>query len=374
MRANTADNRVIAANATVSVATTNHALHVVGLDQFGGTLSSQPNISWQSRTRPIGSNVSLTPNGNSVNALYDRAGNYVLRATSGNTTLDVNVTVSQTLAQLSLATNQGTAIDPTQSIQVTGTTSTFRVLGTDQFGQNMATLPTVSLRATSAPTGGSVTGAVTNGTATLTFTRLGNYTLEARNGSTTISFLASVVPTLTSLRANYGMDNRSLNMAQPLSVTTSTLRLSAIGLDQFGQALSTQPTFSWSSVSRPSGATLGLNSNNANLDLTFDRAGAYVVRATSGSLTANISLSVVQTLSSLELTPGTTSLEVRSTQQYQIVAKDQFGRTLSTRPNIAWSSTGGTISGMDYTPRGRRRGTLRSRREAERSLQHLPYS
>jgi hypothetical protein len=95
----------------------------------------------------------------------------------------------------------------------------------------------------------------------------------------------------------------------------------------------------------PSGATpptYSVNGTNAaqNITATFYAAGSYTFQVTitdSGGLTATSSVTVTvnQTLTSIAVTPGSTSLADGGSQQFTATAKDQFGKAMSTQPAAA---------------------------------------
>jgi uncharacterized protein YjdB len=61
---------------------------------------------------------------------------------------------------------------------------------------------------------------------------------------------------------------------------------------------------------------------------------------------ASVTVTVVQTVTSLSVTPSNVTLAERATQQFTATALDQFGSALTSPPTFTWqvSSGGGTIS------------------------------
>ncbi len=57
-------------------------------------------------------------------------------------------------------------------------------------------------------------------------------------------------------------------------------------------------------------------------------------------------MTVVQTVSSISITPGTVTVADGAKQQFTATALDQFGQALTAQPTFTWqvSSSGGTIS------------------------------
>ncbi len=271
-----------------------------GLDQFGAELASQPTLTWQARTKPTGSNPSLSPSGNNVDITYNRAGDYVFRVGSGSVSFDVSVAVAQTITTLSMNQTNGVAVSPSTPIQVAGTSLSLRPVGLDQFGQSMANIPTISWRAESAPSGGTIAGTTSNGVSSIAFRKLGNHVIAAKSGNATFTFTASVTPVLSSLRV-LNSENRIVSASTPLPVSTTGHSLSVIGLDQFGGVLETQPSIAWQARTVPTGATPTLTPNGNSVQVLYNRAGNYVLRAQSGTTTFDVSVAVAQTITTLSM-------------------------------------------------------------------------
>ncbi|HKO47534.1 MAG TPA: DUF4038 domain-containing protein, partial [Polyangiaceae bacterium] len=126
---------------------------------------------------------------------------------------------------------------------VTGTTSALSVLGRDDGGE--ASL-SYGWSVTTAPSGGSVSFSSTGSNASkntiATFTKAGSYTLQASitdrdNQTATSTTTVTVAQTRTSL------------LLTPSSASLppgATQQFSAVARDQFGNTLTTQPSFTWS--------------------------------------------------------------------------------------------------------------------------------
>ena len=137
---------------------------------------------------------------------------------------------------------------------VTGTTTNLSVLGGDVLGESTLTY---TWAATAVPTGASSPTFAVNGTNaakndTVTFAQPGNYTFTvtiANPGglSTTSSVTVSVNQTLTSI---------IVSPATAALSAAGTQSFSAVADDQFGQALASQPTFTWSVAGGGIGGTI----------------------------------------------------------------------------------------------------------------------
>lgn len=339
----TPENRVLAANGVLSVTGTSQRLVAVGLDQFGIALADQPQIQWQLMTSPAGANTNLDQADNSLLITPDRSGAYAMRAQSGSVLSNLTVNLNQALSSLNLLTTGGSAIDPAEPIAVSGISQSFHVRGFDQFGNAMVTMPAIKWTATTAPTGGTATTRISAGIAATTFTRAGGYALTAQAGSLSSSVAFQVSQTLTRIAA-FGTDNRTLNPNTPVIISGTTQRLNAIGLDQFSQAMTEQPAISWRVVTEPTGSSAALDTNGNETTLSFNRCGAYAVRAECGTLTLSLRMTLAQRSTSFRITPGTLSISAGASQQFVAQALDQFEQPLTTQPVVTWSATGGTIT------------------------------
>jgi regulation of enolase protein 1 (concanavalin A-like superfamily) len=129
-------------------------------------------------------------------------------------------------------------------------------------------------------------------------------------------------------------------------VTGKTDSLSALGSDSHSAV-----TYTWAAVNdSPAGATFSPNGTTAaaNSTATFTQAGTYDLRVTmsdsSGfSVTSDVIVDVEQTLKSVAVTPGSTTLATNGTQQFIATADDQFGNAMATQPYFAWVSNAGII-------------------------------
>ncbi len=97
--------------------------------------------------------------------------------------------------------------------------------------------------------------------------------------------------------------------------------------------------------------TFSANGTNAskNTTATFQQAGTYnlsVLIADSGGATANSSVDVTvnQTPTAVQVTPGTVSVAVKGTQQFSASISDQFGNSMDPPGGIAgWNTLPNTM-------------------------------
>jgi hypothetical protein len=131
-------------------------------------------------------------------------------------------------------------------------------------------------------------------------------------------------------------------------VTGTTAALSVLGASSAGEA---GLTYTWSVIASPSGAPapsfsrVGPSNAAKNTTVTFARAGSYTFRATiansSGSVTSNTTATVNATLTSIAVSPGSTSVADGNTQSFSAAALDQFSVPLTSQPTVTWSVLSG---------------------------------
>ena len=239
-------------SSTQTVSGVDERLTATALDQFGLAMVEQPAVSWQIIKSPSGSSPTLTADGNVASVGFNRVGAYTVRAQSGALRLDGAISVAPVLTSFAFTTMDGDSVVTGQSLTVTSTSQRLNFRPVDQFGIVMVSPPPITWTTTSAPTGGKVTATLTSGILNLSYSRLGQYTVEARIGSQTFQLTSSVVATLTSIRVR-NSENREVGLKSPLSVAGTSQQLSAVALDQFATPLLVQPEVTWQSTSISTG-------------------------------------------------------------------------------------------------------------------------
>jgi hypothetical protein len=123
--------------------------------------------------------------------------------------------------------------------------------------------------------------------------------------------------------------------------TGGTKQFTATGLDQFGNPMSPQPTFTWS-------VSGGGSINSSGLFTAGSTAGGpFTVTASSGSVngTASVTVTAPPVLTTITVSPSSASVPTGGTKQFTATGFDQFGTPTSPQPTFTWSvSGGGTIS------------------------------
>ncbi|OGR92124.1 MAG: hypothetical protein A2992_04945 [Elusimicrobia bacterium RIFCSPLOWO2_01_FULL_59_12] len=240
-----------------------------------------------------------------------------------------NVNVGQTPASISVA--------PLTATVVTGNTQAFTATVLDQFGGVIAGQPvdwTLSGGGTRNPA---------NGVST-TFTAAtpgGPFTLTASVGSATPGTAAITVVAAGPYFVT--LPNLSLNPDNRTGV------LSALGNDNVDGESSL--TYAWTLESGPAAISVSPNGTNAakNAAVTFNAAGTYVLRCTiantNGSATATTAPRTLnQALTAISVSPNNVTINVRNSQTFTASGRDQFNNPMSLT-SVAWSTTGGNISG-----------------------------
>jgi hypothetical protein len=141
--------------------------------------------------------------------------------------------------------------------------------------------------------------------------------------------------------------------ANPSPVTGTTTGLSVLGADDNFEA---NLTYTWTVVAKPAGATdptfsaTGTNGASSTT-ATFAKAGAYTLRVTisdgSQTTTSDVAVDVIQTATTISVSPGTASLNLNASQAFAATAYDQFGDVLDAQPTFAWTVDGGGVGSID---------------------------
>jgi aryl-phospho-beta-D-glucosidase BglC (GH1 family) len=156
--------------------------------------------------------------------------------------------------------------------------------------------------------------------------------------------------------------------ASPTPVTGQTVNLSVAGADDGGAA---NLTYTWATTGTPPApVSFSVNGTNAasNTVATFSRAGQYTFQVTitdAGglSVTSSVQVTVVQTLSSVAVSPANATVLTGTTQQFTAQANDQFGNAMASQPAFTWSVSGGgsvSATGLYTAPATATTATVRA--------------
>jgi hypothetical protein len=243
---------------------------VNGIDQFGAAMATLPTITWATSKGTISSAGLLTAPGlfgaATVTAAYGS-----MKSTASVTIVDQPPTVATPAAAASSS--------------VTGTAVQLSVLGADDAGESNLkyTWTTTSLPSgVAAPVfGANGTNAAKN--TTVAFKAAGAYTFTATiTDSGNLSVTSSVTVTVTA-----ALSQIVVTPGNYFVVVGNTQQYTASGLDQFGNALTVQPSFTWS-------AAVGTITAGGLLTAPAT-AGSDTVTVTSGTVTGSTGVTYVTT-------------------------------------------------------------------------------
>ena len=242
-----------------------------GVDQFGTTMSPQPAIVWT-----VDGGGTIAQNG-LFTAGSTAGGPYTVTATSGSITAGASVTIVPVNQPPTVATAATATPDP-----VTGTTAALSVLGADDNGESNLSYTWAATGTPPAPVTFSANGTNDSKTTTATFTEAGSYSLQVtirdqENLTVTSSVTGTVSQTLSTL---------SISPLTATVNTSATQQFSASARDQFGNAMSPQPSVAWSVSVGGTISALGLFTAGTAA------GGPYTVTAQAGALSASATVTV----------------------------------------------------------------------------------
>ena len=385
--------------ATVNVSATQQYT-ATARDQFTTALAPQPTFTWTvSGGGSIGTSGLFT-------AGTAGGGPYTVTAQSGSVSGTASVTVSSTPTAVyridcgstsvvspftaDQYSSGGTQRTVTNTITTSGVTNPApaAVYQSERYGNSTYTLPnltagsqyTVRLHFAElyqTATGKRVFNVAINSTTVLSnfdiyATAGGNYKAVVREFTATANASGQIVIQLTTVTDNATIEGIEILTSTPNSapsivtaaaaspnpVAGSTVALSVLGADDGGES---NLTYSWATTGTPPAAvTFSANGTNAAKasTATFTKAGTYAFQVTvkdQGGLTATNAVSVVvnATLTSIVVSPSSTSVKTSATQQFTATARDQFATSLVTQPTFTWTvSGGGTIGTSGFFTAG----------------------
>ena len=188
----------------------------------------------------------------------------------------------------------------------------------------------------------------TAATTVFSFSQVGTYQLrltvtDAAGLAVTTTQTVTVVPQISRLELQ-STGNTVASAGRSIKTSNASASLVAVAFDQFGLRMTT-PTVTWRSTSVAPGGTATITSETGGASIAFNKSGNYGFEATASTITLKFSIAVSQTLTSVAVTPGTSSLTTGQSQQFSAVARDQFQLPMAKQPLFTWTATGGTISG-----------------------------
>ena len=227
-------------------------LSVLGADDGG---EANLTYTWSATAVPAGAaQPTFSANGTNaaktVTASGLQPGSYTFAATISDgfktATSSVTVQVASTTTAPTVATPAAATPSP-----VNGTTTALSVLGADQKGEAGLTYTWATTGTPPAAVTFSANGTNAAKNATATFTRAGQYGFVV-----TISNGAQSTTSSVNVTVNQTLSGVALTPASASVVQGGTRQFSASARDQFGQAMASQPAFTWSIGGDAAGATV----------------------------------------------------------------------------------------------------------------------
>jgi hypothetical protein len=144
--------------------------------------------------------------------------------------------------------------------------------------------------------------------------------------------------------------NSGPTVVNPAAAAANPVTGTFVGLSVLGQENGSDSglTYTWSS-SGPAAVTFSANGTNSakNTTATFTQAGSYTFTANisdgSQSVNSSVTVTVDQTLTSVQVSPATATVPDGLTEQFSATALDQFGAPLGTQPTFTWSIDAGGV-------------------------------
>jgi hypothetical protein len=238
---------------------------------------------WSKTSGPATGNVTF---GNAslvdTTASFSEAGTYVLRLTAndGAASAFAELTVTVTTTPNAAPTvAQAAAASPNPS---TGTTTNLSALGADDGGEPALTYTWSTTGTPPAPVTFSVNGTNAAKISVATFTQPGAFNLRVTikdAGNLTVTSNVSVT-------VNRALKTVNVTPATASVVVNTTTQFSAQGLDQFGVAMSPQPSFTWTVTGGGTISGTGLFTAGSTA------GGPFTVMAASGAINGTASVTV----------------------------------------------------------------------------------
>jgi plastocyanin len=240
---------------------------------------------------------------------------------------------------------------------VTATTTVLSVTATDPNPGATITRYTWSVTGPSGVTFDSNNGTSSGNNVTATFAQAGSYTFQVTvadslGASSTTTVAVAVQQTLTSI---------TISPATAVVADGSTKQFTASALDQFGKALATQPSFTWSVAAGGAGM---IDPNTGLYTAPSTGSGTDMVQAAAGTVTGTATVTfgqpptVTQPASAVLSSKGTTaSLSVTATDPNPGATITSYTWSVTGPSGVTFSSNNGTSTGNNTTATFTQTGT-----------------
>ena len=283
----------------------------------GSTQDVSSLVTWSSSSATIAV-VSNTSGTNGI-ATSAGVGSVVISATSGSVSSSANLTVAQA-SLLSLA------VTPASIGIALGSGQQFAATGTYSDGS------TQDVTAAASWTSSSGTVATVSNQGLATSLSVGSTTITAAFGTATGSAILNVSPVTVLLSLSIAPTSGSIALG-------TTKQFAAVGTYSDGSTMDLTNTVIWT-VANAAVATV----NNAGLAFGVS-AGATTITASAGAVIGSGTLSVTPAvLTSLAITPATSSVSLGITQQFVATGAFTDGSTQDLTKLVQWSSNALTIA------------------------------
>ena len=253
-------------------------------------------------------------------------GPWTVTATSGSLTKTATVSVTNAVPTIGVAAKAAPAT-------VTGKTTNLSAWGADDAGENNL-IYTWSSTNTPSPTF-SVNGTNAAKNTTATFSKIGTYTLQVRaSDAQNASATSSVTVTVNATSTGVAVSPASASIAK-----NATQLFTATATDQFGGALATQPTFTWTKSGGGTISATGLFTAGATV------GGPFTITATGGGKSGTASVTIIDQ-PSIAFSSATSSI---GEGDVQLDIPVQLSWPHNQTVTVAYSVTGTAIgNGNDY--------------------------
>ena len=261
--------------------------------------------------------------------------------------------------QLQLNAPNGSALTEGQLVEISSSNLKLQIKAYDSNDKLLKKPPRVSwiISSTDPHARGSVR--LSGGTATLSFNRAADYLITAKSGSWTLRFAVRFDPnSVAVLAVQLAGNGQRVADNGLIGLTSVSQGFTVQGLNKAGKIVALNNPIVWSVESSPTGGTASFQSTGAQTLVSFDRAGLYTLRATSGSVTSRVRVNVVAVLTSLTLEASANQATAGESLQFSATARDQFQRPLSSQPKFSWTASGGSISSTGTFQAGATPGTF----------------
>jgi len=299
-------------------------------DQFGIALTSQPTFTWAvtSGSGTVSASGLFTAPGS--------AGASVVRATSGGKNGTANVTISP---PPTVATPAACSPNP-----VTATTATLSVLGAHNSGEPTLTY---TWAVTAKPAGASNPTFSPNGTnaaksTTCTFTKAGEYTFQVTiTDANTLTVVSTVNVMVAQTYTSVSVVPASVSIGR-----SAPFQFVANALDQFGQRMISQPSFTWSVTGGGS-----VNTSSGLFTAGTTAGGPHTLTASSGGKSNTSSITIVTNAPpSVATLPSATPATVTgTTTALSVMGADDGGEPALT---YTWDLTGSPPAPVRFSANG----------------------